>query len=206
MRLVRPLVPLTLLCALALPGCMHAASLEPLRHDLQRQMPEARFRKDLKLTLGPVSLWSLRTASRLVPDKDAREWRELLSHVRRLELAIYRVEAARSGQVETPKRLQRMLDGGQWQVAVRMHDGREGAWVLYREEQGRIRDIYVAALSADELVLVRFVGRLDEIVAWGFRKHGDSLFGARPATAGHPADGPPEEPAPRETHSVAAAL
>jgi len=57
------LIPFVL-TALVAGGCMHAASLNGLRHDIEAEVDGARFESEMQLTLGRISL-GLRFAVRL---------------------------------------------------------------------------------------------------------------------------------------------
>jgi uncharacterized protein DUF4252 len=165
--------------ALLLQACLTARSLEPVRRDLQSQMEGARFDKEIKLTLGPVSLGLARLICRLVPDEEVQQTRRALASVHRIELAVYDIHAEHGAAeaLQMPHKLRQMTSGGQWQTAVRVQDEDERVWILYREDRGRIRDFYVVTLGSDELVLVRVKGNMNRLVEWAMREHGDTLFG-----------------------------
>jgi hypothetical protein len=180
--------------ALLLQACLTARSLEPVRRDLQSQMSGARFDREFQITLGRITLGLARLICRFIPDREVQQARPALAAVRRVEVAVYDVHAdpASATGVRMPHKLRAMTGRGNWQTAVRVQDRDERVWVLYREENGRIRDFYVATLGSDELVLVRVSGDLKRVVEWALREHGDTLFG-RPDEPEAPKGSTPEE-------------
>ena len=55
------------LVALLLSGCFHAAELAQVRADIEREMPEADFDKEVELTLGPMTLGFVRLLTAFAP-------------------------------------------------------------------------------------------------------------------------------------------
>jgi hypothetical protein len=143
---------------------MWAPGLAQVRRDLERQLPGARFEKDIELSLGPVSLAFARLFTRMVPD--ARQASGYLRDVSRIEMAVYAtdyVPAAR--EVSMPHRLRELEANDDWEMAVKIRDRNQLAWILYRIEDDRIKELYVVMLDRDELVMVRAEGRLERLVA-----------------------------------------
>ena len=171
-RVLTPVVILTLIVvAGASFGCMWAPGLAQVRRDLERQLPGARFEKDIELSLGPVSLAFARLFTRMVPD--ARQAGGYLKDVSRIEMAVYdadRVPAA--ANVTMPHRLEELMQDEDWEMAVRIRNKDELAWILYRVDEERIKELYVVMLNRDELVMVRAEGRLEGLVARALNQTG----------------------------------
>jgi hypothetical protein len=145
-------------------GCMWAPGLSQVRRDLERQLPGARFEKDVELSMGPVSLAFARLFTNMVPD--ARQASGYLKDVSRIELAVYDADHIPSPKgVKMPRRLQQLVTNEDWEMAVRIRDKGELGWILYRTDDERIKELYVVLLNQDELLMVRAEGNLERLVA-----------------------------------------
>jgi hypothetical protein len=152
-------------------GCFWAPNLAGVRKDIERQLPGATFDKEIELSLGPVSLAFARLITGLIPD--AREARPYLNNVSRIEVAVYTVDGMPSAeQVTTPAELRKLQESGEWEMAVKVHDGDDRVWVMYRIAKDSIEDIYVVVLSDDELVLVKAHGNLERVAAYAISESG----------------------------------
>lgn len=88
-----------------------------------------------------------------------------LRGVRRVEVAQYRISGdVSTAHLRTPERLRSYLDRRGWTKLAAFRDGDEAVWVLYRSRGDRITDLFVTALSGQELVLARLSGDLGAIV------------------------------------------
>ncbi len=164
-KILTPVVIVVLLAVAATSlGCMWAPGLAQVRRDLERQLPGAHFEKDIELTLGPVSLAFARLFTRMVPD--AKEASGYLSDVSKIELAVYQTNRMPSAMdVSMPHRLQELEANEDWEMAVRIRDKNELAWILYRMDDENIKELYVVILNQNELVMVRAEGNLERLVA-----------------------------------------
>ena len=171
-KILTPVVIVVLLAVAATSlGCMWAPGLAQVRRDLERQLPGAHFEKDIELTLGPVSLAFARLFTRLVPD--AREASGYLSDVSRIELAVYAADRIPSAMdVTMPHRLKELEANEDWEMAVRIRDKDELAWILYRTDDEDIKELYVVILDQNELVMVRAEGNLERLVARALNETG----------------------------------
>lgn len=151
---------------LALPlsnGCMWAPELTAVKRDLARQLPDVGFRKNLTLSFGPLTMGLARGVTGLIPE--AAEVRNYLRDVSKVQVAIYEIEGTPRGTaVETPARLQELLDEG-WEMAVRVREEHELVWLLYRIDDESVREMIVVVMGDEELVLVRVKGRLERLLA-----------------------------------------
>jgi hypothetical protein len=135
-----------------------------VRNELEEQVPEARFEKEIELGLGRITLGAAKWVCLLVPD--AREASKYLNEITGVSIAVYEVDSLLPvDDLELPKRLQRLLEEKGWDVLVKVREEGEIVWVLYQEHREHIRNLYVVALEDDELVLVRLRGRLDRLFA-----------------------------------------
>ena len=156
----------------SLTGCFWAPELDRVRKDIERQIPDAHFEKDFAISLGPISLSLVRTLSRFVPEDDVHEAREYLGDLSKVQVAVYEADVPRGTELETPHKLESLLDEG-WEMAIKAREHGESIWVMYRSDDDEIRDVYVIVLDPDELVLVKASGRLDRLFAKVMEEHGD---------------------------------
>ena len=162
---VRNVVAATI--ALLLPlagGCTWTPELSQIKQDIARQIPDATFDHQISLAIGPGGMALTRAAMSFVPGaRDVRGW---LKDVDCVQVSVYDVrERKRNTRVTTPERIEKMMDEG-WEMAARVHDDGESAWVLYRIADDSIREVFVAAFDRDELVLVKVKGKcLERLLA-----------------------------------------
>lgn len=144
-------------------GCMWAPELTEVKRDIERQLPDVGFRKNVTLSFGPLTMALARAITSLVPD--AGEARDYLRDVSRVQVAIYELDhPAGETALETPRRLQELLDEG-WEMAVRVRDRDEVVWLLYRIDDDSVREMFVVVMGDRELVLVKVKGRLERLLA-----------------------------------------
>jgi hypothetical protein len=144
-------------------GCMWAPELTEVKRDIAGQLPDVTFRKNVTLSLGPLTMVLARAVVGFIPD--AREARPYLRDVSKVQVAVYETSGdVRASAVETPARLQEMLDDG-WEMAVRVREDDEMVWLLYRIDGDSVREMFVVVMGDEELVLVRVKGHLERIMA-----------------------------------------
>ncbi len=147
-------------------GCfsLSARELAEVRRELETQMPEARFEKEIELSFGRMALGAMKWLCLVIPD--TREARKYLKDISGVSVAVYEVESLPPlNEVDLPKRLGRLLEDKDWDVLVRAREEDQIVWILYQEHRRSIRNLYVLALEPDELVLVRLRDRLDRLFA-----------------------------------------
>ena len=64
-----------------------------------------------------------------------------------------------------PPRVQELLTRKDWEVAIKVREGREVAWLLYRIRGQTVDQMHLVVLSDADLILVRFEGRLERLIA-----------------------------------------
>lgn len=162
---MRRLAPLAL--ALVLAGCSTSGAMRQTHRAFEDAYPEARFERTLALSFGPLTMGFARFLTRLVPDQDARIAADLLRDVRRVRVAIYQTDGVL--QRRQPFGLHD-LDG--WDLAVRVHEDDETVFIYVREDADEVRDLFVAVLADDELVLAEVRGNLERLTARAMREYG----------------------------------
>jgi hypothetical protein len=148
--------------AFLMTGCMRSRQLENLCDEIADQCPGAHFSRDFSLSLGPVSLGLVRFATGF--SEDTREAREYLSGISKIELAVYKVDSQlQRNRLKLPRQLHELLEEDGWEIVVKSSEKDDAAWILFREDDGVIRDMHITALDNHELVMIRVSGCLNEL-------------------------------------------
>jgi hypothetical protein len=168
------------LCApLAAAGCLWTPELSQIQREIQSQLPGAAFEKEVRISLGPLSLGLARFVTRFIPESyvpEAGEAHAYLEEVRRVQVAMYRTLSLPSLHgVRMPLHLKQLMREQGWQLAVKTQKEKELVWVLTRQEGGIVRDIYVVLLDEEQLVLVRVEGRMQQLLAKAMQNRADEL-------------------------------
>jgi hypothetical protein len=173
------LLVLLLLAFASFTGCLWAPELSRIQREIELQLPGSEFEREVRISLGPLSLGLARFVTRFIPNSyvpEAGEANQYLQEVRRVQVALYRTVTLTSlRDVRMPAHLkQLMLDHG-WHLAVKTQKEDELTWVLTREEEGLVRDIYVVLIDPQQLALVRVEGRMDQLLARAMENRADEL-------------------------------
>jgi len=151
------------LLAIVLSGCVFSREITQMKRQIERDMPEAEFDRDLVLNIGPAGLRFLGWTIGLSSDKDADEIKRHLSYVDRVKIGVFdtkRLPQDWSARVTVVEELEKTG----WALAARRASEDELFGILYRERRGRIRDIYAVRIDSDELVLARISGDLQGLL------------------------------------------
>lgn len=179
LRVVRrpALAGLAALILVAAGGCWEGPGTDRVRWAVERQLPGSSYDREVHVRLGRVTTGFARWVVNLAldgTDEDERRAKTLVNAVRRVEVAVYASRRAPAPEaleaVVIPRSLDRMLRQEGWQVMVESRTADERAWVLTREEAGAISALYLVALDASELAVVRLEGRFDEAFARALSK------------------------------------
>jgi len=150
---------------MAASGCTWSPELSRVRNQLEEQLPGAEFEKEIELSLGPLSLALARVILGAVDDEDAGIARKYLRDVSRVQVAVYECDNVPPvSHVKMPEAIRDLEDDG-WETAVKVREEDSLAWILYKIDDNRIRELYVITLSDEELVLVKAEGDLDRLAA-----------------------------------------
>lgn len=160
-----------LLLVLLLPANLAAGSkkmpsAQSVRHEIEQELPGARFERQSHIRLGRIAMAIARPIVRWTLDKDD-EVRALVSGIKRVDIATYRVvELPQTLDVAVIRRIEsRMTDNG-WHKIVRSREEDDNTWVFSRHrDDGSLSGILVIDLDRDELNIVGVEGRLDEVLA-----------------------------------------
>lgn len=163
--------PALVLACLLLSGCFYSREVARTRHAIEQAYPEARFDREMVLSLGPVSLFTAGLLTGLASD-ETEDVRPYLRYLRRVKVGVYAVEGLPPLDAVDLPQLRRLREKG-WETLIATREEDATTWTLYRERRGTVRDVYVLTLSEDELVMVRLKGRLDKLLAHAMRENGE---------------------------------
>ncbi len=160
-------------------GCLWAPELSQIQREIERQLPGSSFEKEVRLSLGPLSLGMARFVTRMIPDSyvpEAGEAHDYLNEVRRVQIALYRtVTLPPLGSVRMPEPLRLLVRDQNWHLAIKNQSEAELTWVLTRMENDLVRDIYVVLLDSQQLAVIRVEGRMDQLVAKAVENGADEI-------------------------------
>lgn len=159
-------------CALLATGCWQGPGVERVRSAVELQLPGARFDQKVHVRFGRLTTGFVHWLADLALDDaedDERRARAIVNAIDRVEVAVWAnrgaAEPAALDAVAMPRSLERMLAQEGWAVMLESRTGGERAWVLTRQDAGAIHALYLVALDASELAVVRLEGRFDEAFA-----------------------------------------
>jgi len=154
-------------------GCGgESPSVDTVRWEIERRVPEARFEREFHLRLGRLTLGLARRIVHWADPGDPDT--AVLDDVRRIEVATYKVRSLPDleHRLTTQTAFEQALTRNGWTMAVRARDGGSRTWIFLRaDDQGALRNLYVVALDPTELTLVRLDGHLDRAIADSIADH-----------------------------------
>lgn len=162
--MIRPPLLSLLLVALVASGCT-SFELTRVRNDLARQLPDAEIGEGYAMSFGRFSLGFARWITHFADGEDSEIAQVALREVRRVQFGRYDVEGALdASRVTMPARLRHYVESDSWQHLATFREGNEAGWVLYRERDDAVTDLFAVVLSEEELVLARVSGDLSALV------------------------------------------
>ena len=164
-----------------LTGCRDTPSGADLKWALEQQIPGIELERESHIRIGRVAMALVRKVARLADDETDSDL-DVLSHIRRVNIATYRVTRRPKGDITLPDGLERQLAKNGWETIVRQREENDHTWVLFQgAEDGSIRNLYVVALDTHELTVIDVEGRLDRVIAEALADDPeglDGIFGA----------------------------
>ncbi len=163
-----------------LSGCLLSAPhLDPVRHDMEARIPGVVLEPQIHLHLGRMSLGLVKGITRLAMDEGDAEEEELINlmrHVKGVEVAIYETESLLAGGSERWSDYMSELGMRRgWVPAAQVRDDGAASAVFFKMKGDEIRNVYVFTLNEENMVLVRFKGHLERIIADGLALYGDQI-------------------------------
>jgi hypothetical protein len=150
-------------------GCWQGPGVDRVRWAVERQLPGARFDPEVHVRFGRLTTGFVHWVVDRALDgeeEDERRAQAVVNAIDRVEVAVWNHDGAAGPEaldaVAMPRSLERMLAQEGWAVLLESRTGGERAWVLTRQDAGAIHALYLVALDASELSVVRLEGRFDE--------------------------------------------
>jgi hypothetical protein len=150
--------------AVMLSGC-YPREIVHTQRSIERELPDTRFRRQVAMSFGPVTMDVARWVTRKVDDPDARQVTSYAEDVDRIQFGVFETENLPDlSAIEMPKRLQRKLEDREWELAAAYREQDSRGWVLYRDDGEIVREMFVMVFAADELVLASLRGNLNDLM------------------------------------------
>ena len=173
MRKAAPLLLLLLPLAGSITGCAGGSpSVDTVRWEIERRLPEARFERDSHIRLGRLTLGLARRIVHIADPGDPDT--AVLDHIRRIEVATYRVRSLPNldHHLTTQTAFEKALAQNGWTMALRERDAKSRTWMFFRfDGQEKLSNLYIVALDPAELTLIRLDGNLDRAMAESIADH-----------------------------------
>ena len=167
-----------LLLALVSIACKEMPSAAAIRWEIERQLPGIDLERETNIRLGRFTMSVIKKIARLAARED-KEDLALLSHVRKVNVATYRVHSQPDDldALDLDDRFERQLADHGWEAIVRVHEDDERTWIFCRYGQGEsIRNLFVVTLDPYELTVVGLEGRLDRLLAEALADNPDGIL------------------------------
>lgn len=151
-------------------GCYRAVRLERMGHDILDACPDARFKKDISLSLGGVS-WGILKSIAMSVEKDDPDLR-YIGDLSKIEVVVYQARGISKDDGRFIGEIVRDQLGDDWNLMIKVVEDEDLAWVHYRGDDRKIRDMQITAYDGEEFVIVRLSGRLDKLMELAIEDHG----------------------------------
>lgn len=157
------------IASLALVGALGcASSRDPdsaqVQAAFERADPECELERTERISLGGLKLAAVKLLVRISDDEDSAD---MISNLRRVEVASYRVVTPPgcAGVGSLGDLGLQLVDLGWWPM-VSERDGSESSWVFaHGDAEGDLDGLFVVTMGAGELEVVRLEGAIDRILA-----------------------------------------
>lgn len=149
---------------LLLSGCIGSSHFTEVRHDLDDQLQGVRFKRQVGVQVGPLTMGLTRFILSFMDDPETDEARALLRAVQVAHVRVYEIVGRlRDQEVRTPRALRQMQDHG-WNMLVKVRDDESNVWVMSRDRLGDVRDLYLVVMDDENLVMARVKGNFTTMV------------------------------------------
>lgn len=144
-------------------GCFYSREIARTERAIERANPGVDFDRTFMLSMGRGSIGTLAELSSFVRQREALMASDYLREIKRVKVGVYEIE----GPIDRPLSLGQLPQSrsGSWSTLARVNDGDSVNFsVMYRERFGEVRDLFVVALDAPDLLIVRVTGNFTEML------------------------------------------
>ncbi len=152
-------------------GCYRAVRLERMGYEILDACPDARFEKDISLSLGGVS-WGILKSIAMSVEKEDPEIRAYIGALSKIEVVIYKARGISMDDARPIGEIVKNQLDDEWDLMVKVVEEGDLAWIHYRGDDERIREMQITAYDGEEFVIVRLSGRLDDLMEMAIEDHG----------------------------------
>jgi hypothetical protein len=133
--------------------------------------PDARFEKDISLSLGGVS-WGILKSIAMSVEQDDPEVRAYISGLSKIELVVYKAHGISKDDARPIGEIVKNKLDDDWDLMVKAVEDDDLTWIHYRGDDAHIREMQITSYDGREFVIVRLSGRLDEMMEMAIEDHG----------------------------------
>lgn len=147
-------------------GCLYSRELSRTAKDIERHSA-AELDRYFTINVGSVTVGLARTILKFVDDDDVHFARHLLADVRKLKLGLFEVDRDPVSDFDLPS-LKR-FEG--WEVGLLVRDNSDNVYLMYKERDDSISEIFLFVFEDDHLMIARASGNLTRIVTEIIREY-----------------------------------
>ncbi len=167
-----------LLLGLSFTGCSYTSEITRTKHHIEHNST-IDAQTGVVVSIGPGIFHTTGFLAKFVDDEDAQMASRLAYGIRRIKAGVYPLSYASDlEEIDIPE-MERFKKRG-WKAALKVEDENEVGWILYRERNRRVRDMFVVVITDEEMVLARIQGNLTELLEVALdeveRDAGDRFF------------------------------
>jgi len=142
-----------------------------VQHAIEKQIQPAKTKTHLKLSLGPVLLFPVKTIANLIDKKD--EVSPYLDEIMKIQVGVYKIKNTdKSSRLKIPKIVEDELNKSGWEIFIRVREKNEMVECYYRQKSEDIIGIYAIVLDDNNLIIAEVGGRLDRIIEKAIKERG----------------------------------
>lgn len=153
---------LVLMLSLVSSGCIYTSEISKTRKVIEQET-DSDFETGIVVSMGSGLFQTAGWLANYVDDEDAELASRIAYGIRRVKAGYYPVESIPNLDSFDIPEMERFKRKG-WKPALKVEDDDEVSWLLYRERNGRVHDLFVVAITEDELVLGRLQGNLNALL------------------------------------------
>ena len=142
-----------------------------VQHAIEKQIQPAKTKTHLKLNLGPVLLFPVKTIVNLIDTED--EASPYLDEIMKVQVGVYKIKKTNQpAELKIPDTVKKVLLESGWEIFIRVREKNEMVECYYKQKSEDIIGIYTIVLDDDNLIIAEVRGRLDRIIEKAVQERG----------------------------------